>query len=53
MLFLKQPLIWPFLSHKSTATGQIDPYKVSNSKSKPDLCKCVKSEIIESTAPPQ
>ena len=35
MLLLKQPLILPFLYHKSATTGQIDSYKVSNSKLKP------------------
>ena len=32
----------PFLYHKSATTSQIDPYKVSNSKLKPDPCNCVK-----------
>ena len=50
---LKQPLILPFLCHKSATTCQIDSYKVSNSKLKPDLCNCVKIEIIEFTTPPQ
>ena len=50
MLSLKQPLILPFLRHKSATTCQIDSNKVSNSKLKLDLCK---SEIIESTAPPK
>ena len=53
MLFLKQPLILPFLYHKSASTCQIDSNNVSNSKSKPDLCNCAKSEIIETTTPPQ
>ena len=53
MLFLMQPLILPFLCHKSATTFQIDSNKVSNSKLKPDLCNCVKIEIIDSTAPPQ
>ena len=53
MLFLKQPLILPFLCHKSATTCQIDSYKVSNSKLKPDLCNCEENEIIESTNPPQ
>ena len=53
MLFLKQPLILPFLCHKSATTCQIDSYKVSNSKLKPDLCNCVKAEMIEFTAPPK
>ena len=53
MLFLKQPLILAVLCHKSATTSQIDSYKVSNSKLRPDLCNCVKKAGIESTAPPQ
>ena len=53
MLFLKQPLILPFLSHKSATTCQIDSYKVSNSTLKPDLSNCLKTEMIESNAPAQ
>ena len=53
MLFLKQPRILPFLCHKSATTCQIDSYKVSNSKLKPDLCNCVNTVKIESMAPPQ
>ena len=53
MLFLKQPLILHFLCHKSATTRQITSYKVSNSKLRPDLCSCVKIEMIESTAPVQ
>ena len=53
MLFLKQPLILPFLCHKSATTCQIDSYKVSNSNLKPDQYNCVQTEISESTAPPQ
>ena len=53
MPFLKQPLILPFLCHKSATTCQIDSYKVSNSKLKPYLCNCVTAEMIESTASPQ
>ena len=53
MLVLKQPLIWPFFRYKSATTGPIDPYNVSNSKLKPDLCNCVKLEIVESAAPPR
>ena len=53
MLFLMQPLILPFLCHKSATTCQIDSNKVSNSKLKPNLSKCVNSVVIESTAPPQ
>ena len=52
MLFLKQPLILPFLFNKSATKLQIDTYNVSNSKSKPDLCNCIKTEITETTAPP-
>ena len=50
---LKEPLISPFLCHNLAATCQIDSNNVSISKLKPDLCNCVKSEIVESTAPPQ
>ena len=50
MKFLKQPLILPFLCHKSTTTCQVDSYKVSHPKLKPDLCNCVKEKMIESTA---
>ena len=50
MLFLKQSHILPFLCHKSTTACQIDSNKVSNSELKIDLCHCVKTEIIESTA---
>ena len=53
MPFLKQPLILPFLCHKSATTCPIDSFKVSNSKLNPDLCNCVKTEMIESIAPPQ
>ena len=55
MLFLKQPLILPRLlfCQKSATTRQIDSYKGSNSKLKPDLCNSVKTEMIESIAPPQ
>ena len=53
VLFLKQPLILPFLCHNSATTCQIDSYKVSNSKLKADLCSSVKIKTIESTAPPQ
>ena len=51
VLFLKEPLILPFLYHKSATTCQICSYKVSNSE--PDLCNCVKTEIIESTGSSQ
>ena len=53
MLFLKQPLLLPFLCHKSATTCHIESCKVSNSKLKLDLCNCAKTEISESTAPPQ
>ena len=45
VLFLKQPLILPFLCHKSATTCKIGSNKVSNSKLKSDLCNCVKIEI--------
>ena len=48
MLFLR-----PFLCHRSANTCQIDLYKVSNSKLKPEVCNCVKTEVIESRAPSQ
>ena len=47
MLFLKQPLILPFIRHKSETNCQNDSNTVSNSKLKPDLCNCVKIEIID------
>ena len=53
MLFLKQPFTSPFLCHKTATTRQIDSNKVSNSTLKLDLRNCVKTEIIESTAPSQ
>ena len=53
VLFLKQKLILAFICHKSATTGQIDSYKVSISTLKPDPCNCVKTEIVESMAPPQ
>ena len=53
MLFLKQSLILPFLFHKSATMCQIDSYKVSNSKLKPDLYNCIKTKIVEYTAPAQ
>ena len=53
MLFLKQPLILPFICHKSPTTFQIHSNKVSSSKLKPDLCHCVKNEMIEPKALPQ
>ena len=48
-----QPLSLPFLYHRLETTCQVDCGKVSNSKLKPDLCKCVITEIIESMAPSQ
>ena len=53
MLPLKQQFILALLCHKSTTTCQIDSNKISNSKSEPDLCNCIKWETIEATAPPQ
>ena len=54
MLFVEQPLIiLLFLCHESATMCQIDSNKVSNSKLKPDLSNCVKTEVIEPTAPPQ
>ena len=53
MLISKQPLNLPFLYNKSATACQIDSNKVSNSKLKLDLCNCVKTEIVEYTAPPQ
>ena len=50
VLFLKQPVILPFLCHKSATTCQIESCKVSHSKLKPDLCSCVKAEITERMA---
>ena len=50
MLFLKQSLILPFRYHKSATRYQINSSKVSNkvwnSKLKPDLCNCAKTEIV-------
>ena len=37
MLFLKQPLLLPFLHHKSAITFQFDSYKATHSNLKPDL----------------
>ena len=53
MLCLKQPPILPFLCHELATRCQIDSKKVSNSKLKLDICNCVKTEIVESTAPLQ
>ena len=52
MLFFEKTTYLPFLYHKSATTCQLDSYKVSNSKLKPDLCNCAKAEIIESMASP-
>ena len=55
MLFFKQPLILPlpFLCHKPATTCQIHLNMIPNFKLKLELCNCVKTEIIESTTPPQ
>ena len=53
MPFLKKTLILLFLRYKSATICQTDSNKVSNSKLKLDLCNCVETEIIESTAPPR
>ena len=53
MLFWKQLRFLPFLYHESATTRWLDSHKVSNSKFKLDPCNCTKTEIIESTAPPQ
>ena len=53
MLYLRQPLILPFLYHKSATNGQIYLIKVSNAKLKPDLCSCMKTKTNEATALPQ
>ena len=42
-----------YLAFSLLTTSQIDSNKVLKSKLKPDLCKCVKTEIIESMTPPQ
>ena len=52
VLFLKQPLILPFICHKSATTCQNYSNKASNCKLKPDLCNCETATIIKSTAPP-
>ena len=41
MLFLKQPLILPFLSRKSATTCQIDSNQDTSTKLKLDLYNCV------------
>ena len=53
MLFLKQPLILTILCHKSAVPCQIDSNKVFSCKLKLNLGNYVKTEIIESAAPPQ
>ena len=53
MLFLNHPLILPFLCHKAAIACQIDSNKALNSELKLDLCNCVKTEMIEATAPSQ
>ena len=53
MPFLTQPLMLPFICHKSATTDQIDLNKASNSKLKPDLCNSLKTEITVYAAPPQ
>ena len=45
--------ILPFICHKPATTCEIDLNGVSNSKLKLDLCNCVETKIIGSTAPPQ
>ena len=51
--FFEATISFAFLHHKSATTCQIDSYKFSNSKMKPGLCNCVKTEIKESTAHPK
>ena len=46
-MFLKQPRILAYLCHKSEVTSQIDSKRASNSKLKPNLCNCIKIEIID------
>ena len=50
---IKATTYLPFLCHKSATTCHIDSYKFSNSKLKSNLCNCVKTNMIEWTAPPQ
>ena len=47
MLVLKKPLILPFLLYNQQPRVRIDSYEISNSP------HCVKTEIIDPTAPPQ
>ena len=49
---LKQPFNFPFLSHKSATASQIYSNAISNSKPMLDLCNCVNSEAISTTASP-
>ena len=49
MLFLKRPLILPFLCHKSATAWQIDSNKVSNCKLKLDVCSRVKTQLLHSS----
>ena len=53
MLVLKQPLTLSLLCNNPATAFLFDSNKVSNSKLKLDLCNCVKTEITESTTPPQ
>ena len=46
MLFVKQPLIFHFLGHKSAATCQVAQNKISNSKLKTDRCSNVRTETM-------
>ena len=46
MLSLMQPLILPFFCHRLVTRCQNESNKVSNSKSKPELCTCVKTRLI-------
>ena len=52
MLLLSNHLMWLFSAINQQPLVS-DSYKVSNSMLKPDLCNCVKIEVIESAAPPQ
>ena len=42
MLFLKQPLVLPFMCHKTAITAQNDSNEVLNFKLKPTPCSDVK-----------
>ena len=50
---MKKPHILPLLCQKSATTCQNDSNKVSSSKSKPDLSRCVKAEGINAKFLPQ